>query len=1121
MHILARERHGIDDQAVAEEYNHPPADVVVLSFSDSDLLGLERAYAAMDGGFTLRLMNLARLRHPMSADLYIEQTLEQSRCVVIRLLGGVDYWRYGAEEVRNACRARGIPLVLLPGDARDDGRLRDWSTVDVDIQRRLAGFLREAGPENLSASLRLMGMLAGYGQDDGAEPVPLPPAGVYRVAGPAEGAVGRVSVVFYRAHVLASDCAPIDALVEAFAARQIRVEALYAASLRNKDAGRWGENRLREFQPQIVVNATLFAAREADSPSPLDVAKVPVFQALQPGSTLKAWGESSRGLGQADLAMQVALPELDGRLCSAPISFKVENEPGAPARREAHAAGIEQVVQQAERLMVLQQTQRAERRVAIVLSDYPGAVDVEGQAGHAVGLDSFASLAGLLNTLQHEGYMLGDVLPDADALACALGRAADGVTAEVIYSAEAYRAAFEALPVAFREAVVDLWGVPTGPITARFLRFGHVVVALQPERGAPQDRKAQYHDPDVPPAHAYIGFYLWLRSVQDVHAVVHMGTHGTTEWLPGKAVALSESCAPSVLMRGVPVLYPFIVNNPGEAAAAKRRLGAVTIGHMTPPFTQAGSSEERGDAPAVVEIERLIDEYAEADGLDRRRSALLRGEIFRKAEAAGLLAESGVREGQDDEDAALARLDSYLCDVKDLQIRDGLHIFGQVAPKAEALAEGMAQICGVSEETVLERLQWSAEQEMRSLLAGLDGAFVEPGPAGAPSRGRFDVLPTGRNLSTVDPRAIPTPSAVTLARVQVQELLERHEQEEGEPLTQLVLDVWGSASLRTGGEDLALALLLMGVEPEWDAGSGRVSGVAVLPMAALGRPRVDVTLRISGLFRDAFPAQIALFDQAVQAVAAREGEGDENPLAYSVQGLEPQERHKATARIFGVAPGGYGTGLEAMLRTGEWVSREMLGDAYLAGNDWTYGQGRDGVRDQAVLSERLRKAEAVLHVQDHAEVDLLETADYAAHEAGLAAAAERLGGAPRIWHGESTATSLRLRDLEAEVARVVRGRLVNQRWLEGMQRHGYRGAGEISRGVEALCGFAALLPGRFDRQFDLVFAATLGDAACDAFLQEHNPDAREAIRRRMDEMVRRGLWHPRVNSVHAVLAGEA
>jgi cobaltochelatase CobN len=582
--------------------------------------------------------------------------------------------------------------------------------------------------------------------------------------------------------------------------------------------------------------------------------------------------------------------------------------------------------------------------------------------------------------------------------------------------------------------------------------------------------------------------------VLDSHAIIHLGAHGALEWLPGKAVALSDTCVPQALIAGTPVIYPYIVNNPGEAACAKRRLGAVTIGHLTPPLRTAGL---HGD---TAELERLIDEYAAADGLDRRRAAMLRTTILQRAEDLGLLTEAGAT--RSDPTEALACLDAYLCDVKDLQIRDGLHIFGRApAPEHRAhLLEALQKACPTANPLTLEHaLDRSPAAEAHALITALDAHFVPPGPAGAPTRGRADVLPTGRNLTTSDPRGMPTRAAVTLAERAAADLLRRHRQDHGENPRSVVIDLWGSASLRTGGEDLALGLILLGAKPIWDAGSNRVTGIEILPLATLDRPRVDVTLRVSGLFRDAFETQIALFDSAVRAIATRDEAIDWNPLVAATT-------REATARVFGAAEGSYGAGADRLAR-GTWTTPAELGADYLQASATAYGQGLDGIALPDAFAARVATADAFVHQQDHREIDLLDGATHAAHEGGFAAAATALGATPALYHADtSNPEAPRTRTLAEELARVVRGRAANPVWIAGQMRHGYRGAAEIARTVEGLSAFAATLPARLDAQFDLLFAATLGTPEVEAFLARENPAAHADMQRRFEDARQRGLW---------------
>ena len=818
-----------------------------------------------------------------------------------------------------------------------------------------------------------------------------------------------------------------------------------------------------------MLNATGFSARQTTA-SPLDAADAAVLQLVLAGSSQAAWQTSTRGLSPADLAMQVVLPELDGRLLTGAISFKAETapDPAIQYARIIHQPDPDGIALAADRAAAwtrLRITAPPDRRLAIILSDYPG---VGGQRGHAVGLDSFASLAAITALLRESGYSTAPITGLQDADPTPFLTLAD------------YAPLFATLSPALQQAVTKRWGAPTedpsvanNAFTLRHIQAGNITALLQPDRGDAADRRGQYHDPDVPPRHGYIALYLWLQT--RAHAIVHLGTHGSLEWLPGKAAALSATCWPRALLGGMPVIYPFIVNNPGEAAAAKRRLGAVTIGHLTPPLRHAGLHAE------AAALERLIDEYAAADGLDRPRGTLLRREILDRASTAGLLAESGVLPGAPDDDA-LARLDAYLCDVKDLQIRDGLHVYGH--PPATDHLPG-ATAC--------------ATAERAALLGALDGRFIQPGPAGAPSLTRLDVLPTGRNLTSLDPRAIPTRAAMDLAAPAAAELLTRHRQDHGDWPRSVVLNLWGTSTLRTGGADLALALTLLGARPIWDSSSARMSGFEIIPLALLDRPRVDVTLRISGLFRDAFAAQITLFDAITSALAARDEAPDWNPLTVA-----------PGARIFGPAPGQYGAAIAPQIEHGAWTNRADLATTWLAASAASYGANQDGTLDPAALAARLRSADAILHQQDHDGTDLLDSTEYPAHLGGAAAAAESLGADPALYYLDG-----KTRTVAEQIARVVRGRAANPRWIAGMTRHGYRGAAEIARTIEALHGFAATLPIRLDRQFDLLFDATLGDPDTDAFLQRENPNARAAMAARFAEARQRGLWHPARNAVDA------
>ncbi|WP_299133048.1 cobaltochelatase subunit CobN [uncultured Amaricoccus sp.] len=1085
MHILNVTTATLDDLIEPVDLGQTPAPMVALSFSDSDLAALAAAWAP--GMPELRLAALRDLRHPMSVDLWVDRVGTRAKVIVARLLGGYDWWAYGCDRLAAMARDRGIALALLPGECREaDARLTALSTAPEGELAELLACFREGGPDNLAALLGRMARLAG---GDGAVRVARPVArvgqwrpgaGLVPLSAPVPAGRPVAPVLFYRSMLLANDHAPVAALAAALDAEGIEAAPIFVPSLRDAEALADLAPALAAMAPAVIVTATAFAAGEG-----LFDGAAPVFQVVPATTRRGAWAEGPRGLAPADLAMHVVLPELDGRVLAGAISFKEGGAPDAAMglgllANRPEPGRIAQVARRIAAQIRLAATPAAGRRLAILIPDYPAAA---GRAGYAVGLDVPASVLAMLHDLRAAGYRVEDIPEAPRDLMARLARSRAGLTL----------ADYRALPVpaTARAAVTAAWGGPEadaedGAFAFRFARFGDVTVALAPDRGRSADRRADYHDPALPPRHALVAFGLWLRERLGIHALVHVGAHGTLEWLPGKTVALTENCFPEVVAGALPVVYPFIVSNPGEAAQAKRRIGAVTIGHLTPPLVGAGLSEPQRA------LERLVDEYAQADGLDRRRRDRLARLIVETAAASGLATEAGVGAG-DDPAAALTRIDAWLCDLKDFAIKDGQHVYGRAAP-------------GDAPERAA-----CAEAERVALLAALDGRRVAPGPSGAPARGRTDVLPTGRNLYAADPRTLPTPTAFTLGKAAADELLRRHVQEHGDWPRALVLDLWGSASLRSGGEAIAQGLALMGCRPAWDEATARVTGIEVLPPAAVGRPRVDVTWRISGLFRDMFGPQIALIDAAVAAVAARDESPEENPLA----GLERPRR------VFGSAPGTYGAGPEEALASGAWEAREELGRAYLDGGAFAFGGAEgEGRADAGGFAARVAAAELLVHPLDDPGRDILEGSADVAHVGGFAAAVAALGGKADLVLLDTTDPARpRARSLAETVTRVVRARAVNPRFIAGQMRHGPRGAAEFAETVDRLVGFAETTLAVSGALIEALHAAYLEDPAVRAFLLAENPAAARAIAERFAAARRRGLWHPRRNSVDEDLAG--
>ncbi|SOD95090.1 cobaltochelatase subunit CobN [Caenispirillum bisanense] len=1230
MHLLAATPGGIDDGSEAVDLGQTPGDVVVLSAADSELACLSASRAALgDAVPSLRLASLLHLGHNMSVDLYVEAVVAQAKLVVVRLLGGRGYWPYGVDEVATVCRRKGILLVLLPGDDKPDAELRDLSTVPAAAYDRLWGYLIHGGTGNAGHFLRYAATLLGRDLE-WLEPAPLPPAGVLMRGAWVEGAP-VAAVVFYRALVQAANTGVVEALCAALRAEGVNALPLFVTSLKDPLAAGVVESVLAETPPDVILNATGFAVAAPGKPTdtPFAAADCPVLQVVFSGGAEAAWRDGTRGLSARDIAMNVALPEVDGRVLARAVSFK-----GRARRDEATQCDIVAYEPVADRVAFvaalaarwarLRRTPAAERRVALVLANYPNR---DGRLGNGVGLDTPAGTVEVLKALRAAGYGVSAIPADGDALVRTLqegptndltARAARTVRA--VLPLAVYEGAFARLPEAVRRQVMERWGAPAddphfradrGGFALSVLPLGNVVVGIQPARGYNIDPVQSYHDPALVPPHGYFAFYVWLREICGVHAVVHMGKHGNLEWLPGKALALSEDCFPEAVFGPLPHLYPFIVNDPGEGTQAKRRAQAVIIDHLTPPLTRAESYGPLKD------LEALVDEYFEAAGVDPRRLKVLRADILGLARTLGLDEDLGIA-ANDDADTALAKLDAHLCELKELQIRDGLHVFG-VSPAGDqrtdllvALArvppagqEGLALTRALAKDLALgagfdpldcdmaapwggprppalaavaddpwrtagdtvERLEllaralvagstaadpaWTAAAaalghvrdtlapaidacgaaELGGLLIGLAGRFVAPGPSGAPTRGRPDVLPTGRNFYSVDTRTVPTPAAWSLGWKSASLLLERHWQDHGEYPSTIAVTAWGTSNMRTGGDDIAQGLALMGVKPTWDAASRRVTGFEVLPASVLGRPRVDVTLRISGFFRDAFPGLVDLFDSAARAVAALEESADDNPLAARVRteterlaadGLDPAAAaRRAGARVFGSKPGAYGAGLQALIDEKGWTTDADLAEAYVAWGGYAYGAGAEGEAAHGTFRERLSKVQAVVQNQDNREHDLLDSDDYYQFEGGMTAAVRVLSGAqPATYHPDhSRPESPRIRTLGEEIARIVRGRAANPKWIAGVMRHGYKGAFEMAATVDYLFAFAATAKCVSDHHLDAIFEAYLGDDAVRRFLAEHNPAALREMADRFDEALARGLWRSRRNDVARVLAG--
>ncbi|MBD2576574.1 cobaltochelatase subunit CobN [Oscillatoria sp. FACHB-1406] len=1222
------------------------APIVFLTAADTDIQTLAAAISHLPEGFpAIRCANLLQLQQQLSIDTYAETVLSKAKVIILRLLGGRSYWSYGLEVVKEVAAETGAALLILPGDDRADPTLMSHSTLALAKCDRVWQYLVEGGVENYTAMLQFVTDLCLNTSYNPPSPQEVPRIGFYRYARSERQDApdrGKVGLLFYRAHYLAGNITPIEGLCQALIEQNLEPIPVFVSSLRDREIQRELSSYLNGIE--LLLNTTSFSLLQIDTeeqPQLWQQINIPVLQVILSGGTEEQWAESFQGLSPRDMAMNVALPEVDGRVITRAISFKSVQVWNAALETEVvtyqpRSDRVNFVAELAASWVQLKQTSVRDRKVALILANYP---NKDARLANGVGLDTPESCVQILQEMQAAGYTIDRVPATGDELIAWLtaGRTNDleGQELRPVWQelrGEEFGEYFRVLPVTVRQRIEERWGqLKEGENFAiAGIQLGNIFVGIQPSRGYDRDPSLNYHAPDLEPTPDYLAFYHWLRSQFHAQAIVHVGKHGNLEWLPGKSIALSENCFPEVALGAIPHFYPFIVNDPGEGSQAKRRAAAVILDHLTPPLTRA---ELYG---SLQKLEGLIDEYYEAQTLDPSRLKLIGDRIIKLARQENIDRDLGADNLEGDTlTRFLSVADGYLCELKEAQIRDGLHIFG-VCPEGRQLrdlivaiarhpgqnrlgltralaadfnldfdpltanyshsavlpeflaverfhqlsqpstpAEFFQSFCAKNEhkprtwgdvveiieqiaaylvETLLlsensplsiihsplsllplshKELTWiqttllpalqQTPQEITNLLRGLEGQYIPSGPSGAPTRGRAEVLPTGRNFYSVDIRAIPTETAWDTGRKAAEAAIERYAQENGEYPQTLALSVWGTSTMRTGGDDVAQVLALLGTKPIWDGLSRRVVDFEILTLSALGRPRVDVTLRVSGFFRDSFPNLIKLVYDAIAAVSSLNEPPEQNPLAAKVKqdkefwlekGLETREAEKrALYRIFGSKPGAYGAGLQGLIEAQNWETDEDLARAYLNWSSYAYTASASTGRIKSTaapesFSRRLQQLQIVLHNQDNREHDLLDSDDYYQFQGGLTAAVRSLTGKnPTTYFGDnSIPTHPRVRHLKEEVARVYRSRVVNPKWIAGVMRHGYKGAFEMAATVDYLFAYDATARCVEDFMYEGVAKAYLFDPEVQNFIQQKNPWALRDMAERLIEAHQRKLW---------------
>ena len=1207
-----------------------PAPIVFVTAADNEIQTLATASAKLPSNFVdLRVANLLNLQQQLTIDTYVEDVIATAKIVILRLLGGVTYWTYGLERIKEIASINNIILFVLPGDDRADPDLISHSTANLAVVNNLWLYFIEGGVSNYLNALFFVSdryLKTSYGYKS---PEVVPRLGIYsglkQTANKHRRFVGTVAILFYRSHYLAGNTLPIDVLSISLLQQNIQPLPIYVASLKDAEVQKELLNIANKNSVSVVLNTTSFALAKIGDESAIKLWRdldLPVLQTIFSSSTQEQWRDSLMGLTPRDVAMNVALPEIDGRIITKAISFKAVQQ-----RQEKLEADI--VVYQPMRDRIdfvtklaanwgkLQTTPNKDKKVALILANYP---NKDGRIANGVGLDTPASCIEILKALEQAGYYVTNIPETGDDLIKLL---TTGVTNDLeqqplrkVYQSldsEEYRAYFATLPQEVQEGIINRWGkfhstlnIEHSSLDIQFfkisgIQLGNTFIGIQPSRGYDRDPSLNYHAPDLEPTHDYLAYYYWLREKFQANAIVHVGKHGNLEWLPGKSLALSESCYPEVALQAIPHIYPFIVNDPGEGSQAKRRAHAVIIDHLTPPLTRA---ELYG---GLDKLEALIDEYYEAQTLDPSRLKVISKRIEKLVKSEHLDKELGITTDSITEFLTIA--DGYLCELKEAQIRDGLHILGQCpqgrqlrdliiaisrfsTPDSPGLTEAIAKDLDIEntpidkkdwqkklstlplcEETLValrlserqnnqkniaeiletiaaelvdglvlqldrrsktslthteKKLSWiqtellpslqQTSQEITNLLRALEGKYIASGASGAPTRGRPEVLPTGRNFYSVDIRAIPTETAWDVGSAAADALIERYTQENGEYPQTLAISIWGTSTMRTGGDDIAQVMALMGVRPVWDGLSRRLVDFEILPASVLNRPRVDVTVRVSGFFRDSFPNILNLFNKITEAIASLPESAETNPLAAKVtaeitywqeQGLtNEQAKTRSSYRVFGSKPGAYGAGLQGLIEGQNWQTEADLARAYINWSSYAYDAQGMGHSAPEAFSQRLQATQIVLQNQDNREHDLLDSDDYYQFQGGLTAAVKSISGkSPEVYFGDnSQPKNPKVRKLTEEIARVYRSRVINPKWIAGVMRHGYKGAFEMAATVDYLFAYDATTKCVSDYMYEGVAKAYVLDEQVQQFIREKNPWALRDMSERLLEANQRGMW---------------
>lgn len=1044
-----------------------------------------------------------------------------------------------------------------------------------------------------------------------------------------------IGVLFYKMYMHENNTDNIDAFIKEIEALGATPLAVYTSNAPDLSIGcrgfQWTIDNLlmSEGKPvvDVIINTIGYSQSVLSNPgdgtkavekSIFEAIGVPVLQAMNTYQSLEAWKNSLRGLDMMSLTGHVYYPEFDGQIITVTTSYceMVSDEIGDRFVFRPIKERINKVSRLALNWAKLRRMPDKDKKVAIIFHNTPPRNDM---IGCAFGLDSPGSVFDMVNRLKEEGVYTEYDFENGDEI---INRIIKGVSNDTrwlsaekaleksvdVIEGSLYREWFSALGDNVQEKMTQDWGNPPGEFMVHEDKLpvpgiinGNIFIGLQPPRGYEEKAEEVYHSTDITPPHQYISFYKWVKNVFKADVIVHIGTHGTLEWLPGKEIGLSSDCYPDINIDDMPHLYLYIIDVPGEGIQVKRRSNGVILDHLIPSLMQSGTYGN------IKDIDDLIKQYYHAKQGDAGKLCYIKSQIIEAAIKNNFHLDLKLtrKEMEDYFEGFLRELHGWLEEIKNSLIKDGLHLYGRVSEgeryenllcallrlsngsvysliEATCIAKGLdykylkdnpherdkdgrtnfmllddmeelsreiikklherdykeEAIGGIINDyfkaeddtnelyrtllfasgDVRQKL-FATTDELKYFIEGVKGKFVPPGGSGSPTRGKVNILPTGRNFYSIDPTAVPTRAAWETGKQLGDNLLQRYIKDEGKYPESIAIIVYSGETMKTCGDDIAEILYLMGLKPRWLEGTDKVVGLEVIPIEELKRPRIDVTLRISGLFRDTFPNLIEFVEDAVNLAASLDEGEDVNYIRRNIlkevkelvdggMSLEAAQ-DEASMRIFGCPPGTYGAGVDILINSKNWKDVKDLGNVYTLWSGHAYGSKVHGRKVPEIFARRMASVQATVKNESSMEIDMLDSDDFYNYHGGLIAAVRTHSGkAPRAYCGDTSDPSRpKVKDVNEETARIMRARILNPKWFEGLKKHGYKGAQEISGMVDYAFGWDATAEVVEDWMYDQITETYLFNDERREWIKSVNPWAIHSMVERLLEANQRGMWN--------------